>query len=70
MNDAIEPGDAVTFYQTLVQMLQGGDTIVFKPSEGGKFVTIGVGLQKPIPDAEFDDHAVSNNLYRALNLVA
>ena len=51
-------------------MLQGGDTIVFKPSEGGKFVTIGVGLQKPIPDAEFDDHAVSNNLYRALNLVA
>lgn len=70
MSDVIENAEAVTFYQTLVQMLQGGDTIVIKPSEGGKFVTIGVGLVKPIKNEEFDDFTTSNNLYRALLLVA
>jgi hypothetical protein len=40
MSDHIAPDAAIKFYQTLVQLLQGGDALIFCPAQNVRSVQI------------------------------
>jgi hypothetical protein len=71
MNDYITPEDAIAFYKTVVQLLQGDDALIICPSYYHTGATICVvnaaGMRREL-DAEIQ--ATSENLYDALMQVA
>lgn len=72
MNDYITPEDAVEFYKTIIQLLQGDDALIICPHHNGLITTICVvnaaGMRKKIEAMQI--RATSENLYDALLQVA
>lgn len=69
MNDYINSRDAVEFYRTLVQLLQGGEVVLFIPQ--GDHVTVATTTCEDVhPSDSYENSLTTVSAYRGLLHVA